>query len=297
MAEFAPPKTLAYTVTSKHGALVRDDVELDSGEVTTLEHGSTIRVDGSATTTTGTLRYHVVAPVVGYVSAKVVRTAKPRLAVLHGTASNASIAKAQLAALVARLSASYELVFIEASRLCSADNVQAATMRKFFGQHQVLREFARATEDARGWRTYDGVERALDEAEHAVSLRFPDDPPQALVGFSQGANFATMLAARAELAGSPIPACCLFCGARPGWTRQLPELFKNTLGTPALLVAAEKDEVVHDGPLEMAKLFASPIVLRHPEGHKPLPSVDRAALDNILNEVDAFLATHVANRP
>ncbi|KAJ8604884.1 hypothetical protein CTAYLR_010416 [Chrysophaeum taylorii] len=279
-------------VSAKNGAIVRKDAEMSSEEVETLEKGTVVRVDSERTLSNGTVRCHIADR--GWVSSKTLKShdVKPQVCVLHGTAANGKIVRIQLGALLPKLS-SVDLVFVDGPRLASEGNAQYNMMRSFFGKDQVLREFGTATLDDRGWRTYDGVDRAVDEAEAAVRARFPGAPPRALLGFSQGANFTTMLAARAERRGEPYACVVLFCGARPGWAKQMPSLlFETPLATPALLVAAKEDTVVGDGPYEMAKLFASPVVLTHAEGHKPLPSADPEALNALTSEIAAFLRQH-----
>lgn len=279
-----------YTVASKHGAIVRSDVELDSEEVTTLEQGSAVTVDSQGTSATGTARCHIVEPVIGWVSAKTLSAARPRIALLHGTAANATILRVQLAGLLKELGA-FDLAYVEGPTVASDDNAQVAIMRKYFG-NQVLRQFGNATLDERGWRTYENVDEAADAAQAAIDAEFPDRPPDAILGFSQGANFASILVARYERREVQVP-CVLVCGARPGWARQLPpELFATPLATPALLVAADNDTVVGDGPHHMAKLFASPTLLTHPEGHKPLPSADRQLLAALTRSIVDFLHDH-----
>ena len=66
-------------------------------------------------------------------------------------------------------------------------------MRGFFGKNQVLHEFAEAKEDERGWRIYDGLEEALDACEAHITELCGGRAPAALVCFSQGANFGSML--------------------------------------------------------------------------------------------------------
>lgn len=259
-------------VSSKNGALVRAGVELDSEVVTTLECGKSVAVVDKEELPNGTVRYRIGE---GWVSAKVLR--KRKIAVLHGTAANGAIAKIQLAPLLRRLD-DYDVVLLDGPRTCREDGPHVATMRKFFGKNQILREFAVATVDERGWRTYEDVEGALRIVDSMI-----DADADVLVGFSQGANFAAMMAARRI---QQLKCVLLFCGARPGWARQLPSTGHNM--TPAFLVAATNDTVVEDGPYEMAKLFQHALMRTHDEGHKPLPS-KQPALDNLLHEIVTFL--------
>ena len=107
-----------------------------------------------------------------------------------------------------------------------------------------------------------------------------------MLGFSQGANFASMLAARAERRGTPYRAVVLLCPARPGWARQLPGAFERPLTTPALVGAGRQDAVVGNGD-DLAALFARPERRTHAEGHRPLPAADAAAYaDSIARFLD-----------
>ena len=107
-----------------------------------------------------------------------------------------------------------------------------------------------------------------------------------MLGFSQGANFASMLAARAERRGTPYRAVVLLCPARPGWARQLPDAFSAPLKTPTLVGAGRQDTVVGNGD-ELATLFARPERRTHAEGHRPLPAADAAAYaDGIMRFLD-----------
>lgn len=117
--------------------------------------------------------------------------------------------------------------------------------------------------------------------------------PDALLCFSQGSNFATMLAARAERAGRPYKCVVLLCGARPGWVAQLPpEYFATPLKTPALVGSAAKDDVVLTGPEEIAKLFEGCARCSHDEEHRPLPA-NRDASTALQATIVAFLRTHL----
>ena len=219
---------------------------------------------------------------------------KPKVVVLHGTAGNGGIMKFQIGALSRKLSDYFDVVFMDAPRLCEEEsNRHVAVMRKVFGAKQVLRQFAVASEDARGWRTYEDVAAALASTAEAVRSACGGEEPRAIIAFSQGANFATMLVAQAEGKGHVLPSV-LMCGARPGWTLQLPELFERNLRSPAFIVAADNDPVVHDGPKEMANLFEKATFRSHADGHKPLPS-DRANLDALTTDISDFLKIHCSS--
>lgn len=291
-----------YTVKAKKGALVRVGAALDTAEVDTLAAGTRVTI-AEETTVGGRARARLTAPVAGWASSKLLELAeaasRPRIAALHGTAANAAIFSIQLGQMIGRIEAFGDLAFIDGPKEVDAGNAQAEMMRKFFGKNQVLREFGNATLDDRGWRTYDDLDARLDACEAAV--RKGGELPEALLCFSQGSNFATMLAARAERAGNPYKCVVLLCGARPGWTAQCdPSYFATPLQTPALVGSAERDGVVGasptgapDGPDEIAKLFANVDRCSHPEEHRPLPA-NKAAKESLQATIVAFLAAHLA---
>ena len=205
-----------------------------------------------------------------------------RIALLHGTAGSAKTLTIQLGPLLPKLQETWDVTFVEGPKLCAETNPHVKTMRRFYGSSAELREYAEATVDERGWRTYN----ELDEAVAALEGRVAG--ADCLLGFSQGANFASMLAARAERRGTPYRAVVLLCGARPGWARQLPGAFTTPLKTPALIGAGAQDTVVGNGD-DLAALFARPERRTHAEGHRPLPAADAATY---ADSVARFLEWH-----
>ncbi len=95
----------------------------------------------------------------------------PHIVCLHGTASNADIMSVQLGKLKMKLKGLCTLTFIDGPRLVDEANPQAPMMHRFFGQQQVLREFAVVDTDARGWRTYVELEPALQHLEATLDRR------------------------------------------------------------------------------------------------------------------------------
>ena len=205
-----------------------------------------------------------------------------RIALLHGTAGSAKTLTIQLGALLPKLEETWDVTFVEGPKCCAEDNPHVKTMRRFYGPSAELREYAEATADDRGWRTYNELNEAVEALEGRVA------GADCLLGFSQGANFASMLAARAERRGTPYRAVVLLCPARPGWARQLPDAFSAPLKTPALVGAGRQDTVVGNGD-ELATLFARPERRTHAEGHRPLPAADAAAY---ADSVARFLDWH-----
>ena len=102
------------------------------------------------------------------------------IALLHGTAGSENTLRAQLGPLVPKLEAQgWDVTFVEGPRVCAEDNPHVKMMRRFYGANQILREYAEATTDDRGWRSYKGVHEAVEALETAVGR------PDCLLGFSQ----------------------------------------------------------------------------------------------------------------
>ena len=221
---------------------------------------------------------------------------KPRIALLHGTACNAAIFRIQLGQLMRPLKEVADLFFIDGSLEVDPTTEQAVTMRKFFGEKQTYMEYARATEDHRGWRTYSLLAEAIQHIEKELANLPGGGGADALFCFSQGSNLGTILAARASLgaAGAPPPFRCvvLLSPTLPGYTSQLPELFAAPLSTPALVLHCKEDTTIRDGPVELGKLWSpeafTPLEHSGP-GHRPLPSAkeDHAM---VAQAITAFIA-------
>ena len=293
----------SYVIKAKAGAIVRTGIELDSTLVATLAKGTKVTVEEKGVSSKQAARCRVVAApcgTKGWLSEKMLEACAPeparklRVALLHGTAANAAIFQIQLGPYLVKLKEVADVYFVDGPKLIDPENPQAQMMKKFFGPKQILREFANATTDDRGWRTYDDLDAAIDGAEAAVDAACGGSAPDALLCFSQGSNFGTMLASRAERRGAPYKALVLLCGARPGWVNQLPkDAFEPLLETPALVGSADKDTVVEGGPAEIAKLFKAPETCSHKEGHRPLPA-DKAASTALQATISEFLSRAAA---
>ena len=200
----------------------------------------------------------------------------------------------QLGPMLKQLREFADLHIIEGSLVCDANNKQAVAVREYFGDKHILLEYAKPTEDERGWRTYEGLEAAMGFVERKLAA-LPGGGADVLFGFSQGSNLITCLCARAERGapGAPPPfrAAVLLSPSRPGWAAQLPELFASPLATPTLMGFSDTDEVIGDGPLEVAKLW-SPQCLRSCKhvgpGHRPLPSRDPAFVTGVAEFIAKF---------
>lgn len=224
---------------------------------------------------------------------------KPRIGCLHGTASCSRILRMQLSAVLKAMSGECEFVFIEGGREVDPSNPQVQGVRKFFGDGYDYLEYVTASTDERGWRTYPGMDAAVEQLERDIAAAGGCD---ALIGFSQGANLITALSARAERrrpgALPPLRCVLLLSPTLPGWLEQhelrtaSPELFESPLQTPALVIACDGDLVAKGGPGEVAKLYAASQRLRHSgPGHRPLPA-DRPELEANVERIKGFVHRH-----
>lgn len=118
---------------------------------------------------------------------------------------------------------------------------------------------------------FDGVDDALEAVRAAVAAE-PDIG--AVVGFSQGAALASLLAGlhASDAAASPVPRLrrvafaggFAFAPARPDYAH----LFRAPLAIPSLHVTGAKDTLVSAGKSRrLAALFVDPETCEHPSGH------------------------------
>ena len=182
---------------------------------------------------------------------------KARVALLHGTASNAKIVRVQLGRLTARLERDGvcdPIVIVQGSLPCGDDNKMVDLMRTFF-PGEPLFQYAVPSLDADERRTYDNVLTATAKIEAELRAAAPID---AIIGFSQGANMATILAARAHAradgALDPPPRCvALLLPSRPGWPKQCDGAFGSDAAVrrvpiPALIVDGKTDAMQARAP-------------------------------------------------
>lgn len=233
---------------------------------------------------------------------------KPRVAILHGTASNETITKMQLGKLLPKLRQVADVFIVEGPLTSREDNKQTIAMRQYFGDNHTLKEYALAYEDARDWRLYEDIDTAVARIEQAIASLPGGGGADVLMGFSQGANMTCILCARAErgMRGAkpaPYRAAVMLAPANPGWTTQTGEAFSQPLTTPAIIAYSDTDTQVclpvdgdkgGCGPRNTAELFApaNRRVLHHAgPGHRPLPK-DAAEAESVRDEILALVATN-----
>lgn len=168
------------------------------------------------------------------------------------------------------------------------------------------------------WR-YDGValERSIEKVAGELRERADDNGAPGLVGFSQGANLAAMVASNmqevnGEADRSPRFIMC-FCGVNFSWSssnafsatgeRRLFDL-SSPPDLPALLIVGQEDlqrrneerfislfgfDEASQSPARTRSPSGWPVLLvRHSEGHTPLPE-DLAERERLLDAVQGFL--------
>ena len=109
---------------------------------------------------------------------------------VYSTAGNEQIFRTQLRALIERLEDKVEFQFIsgrlrmdetEGSELT---NGIVKTMKRFFGEDQILTQYGVPTFDSNGWRGYDDLDDAVRYLDDQIQS-LPGGIPDAVLGFSQ----------------------------------------------------------------------------------------------------------------
>lgn len=129
---------------------------------------------------------------------------------------------------------------------------------------------------------FDGVDAALE----AVSAAAAGGDVHAVLGFSQGAALASLIAGlhAHDAAASPVPELRLvacaggfpFAPASPDYSH----LFRTPLQVPSLHITGAKDEVVSSAKSnKLASLFAEPRRCQHTGGHVAHSGQGCASLD------------------
>jgi len=225
-------------------------------------------------------------------------TRKPRIGLVHGGSSNPSIFRKQISKLLTVLGDEVELVDLTGTLL--SDDVRKderglanmALMRKVFGADQVLYEHAITQYDA-GRFYYSRADEGVVALEAQIREHGPVD---VLLGFSQGANFSSILAARAcaglACAAPPFRALVLLENDPPAWpSRNFPTVFPPAaplLPTPALLVGGTSMSAKTD---EVGGFFANASHERHTGGHRPLPK-DPKECATLVHSIQTFVHKH-----
>ncbi|KAL1507788.1 hypothetical protein AB1Y20_007398 [Prymnesium parvum] len=191
---------------------------------------------------------------------------KPRVLCLHGTATNSSIFKKQLQALLVACKDEFDFEFLDAEQVIDEshrnDKDFAPMMRRAFPEEKEFRAYCPTWLDDDGASFYENRDAAFAQIEAHLASR----PAELLLGFSSGS----------DLAANPLIA-------------QEPSLFVEPISTAAIIVSAKRGAAARGAPEKASQLFATPPVhLQHPENHRPLPA-DGASSLTIIQGVRDFL--------
>lgn len=216
------------------------------------------------------LRSQVEAPVesVGWYPGKPqVEGRKLRVAVLHGTSSNAKIMGHQISRLRTTCGDRVEFVFLQGSIDSSTipENPQYALMSKVF-PGQTLYQFAYYA--AGNGADYGNLDEVLETLQEQLRSHGPID---GVLGTGQGSNMCTLLAAQAACGqGVPLSFVIHFGGTPAAWAWRYPNLFSKSLRIPSFHTVGTEDPFLR-GFACFASLYADPVLKNHSGDHRPIP--------------------------
>jgi len=164
---------------------------------------------------------------------------KIRVLCLHGVGGSKALWATQAKRLLTALDAQdIECITLEGSQECTSQEA-VENLEVFFGKKDPKLQYAECEFDERNWITYVDNESVLDWMQEQLSELAPID---GIIGFSQGANFATMLAGQAAIGeGEPLSFVCLISPNAPGYARPLQRLFEEKVMVPAMFVRGEQE--------------------------------------------------------
>lgn len=248
-----------------------------------------------------------------------------RVLCLHGTCSCGAAMRKQISRILTIPGArdKVELICIDGPMLAEKDNPMREQQEKFFKGMEFY-DFARILRDGGDdHRESERFQKSLaarfpDTAEYYAHLaKTPADrlavaeprryvdvdaaleylqeqlkkhaPIHGVLGFSQGANLASLLAAQAEAGeGIEFDFVVHLCPGRPGWTSQRPAWFKKPLAMRSLHISGERD--LGNPPLCLRRLYVAPHTMLHEDVHRPIPGTRAEEANRIARAlVDFFL--------
>lgn len=246
---------------------------------------------------------------------------KPRILCLHGTASGTKIMEAQFAKLFQKLGADVDHFILESMKTCppiptkkgakvTVTQEAVEIMSQFFPGKPMMM-YDELTFDDKHWRCYKKPADTLFWIQQMMKKHGPFD---GVLGFSQGANFAIMLAAMSYVGtGKPLSCCVAICPNAPGYKNQLPELFEAPLPVPTLIIRGEDEQ--YDSGVEkflankkidtcgedmpsahVVSLFKDPQVWSHPDGHRPMP-VKPDDQEEMIEKIRKFIVENACFEP
>jgi len=218
---------------------------------------------------------------------------RPHILCLHGTACNTEVLKIQLRVLTEIWSQTADISFIEGARVMT--NPYHPTFRQIgdlYPSAGFQREYVETLPIDREAKVYGAFDWALAKFEDKLAQL--EKPVDVLVGFSQGALFATLVAARAlkinaEKCPAPFRCVVLLCPPNPiSLSQRAPTLFSEPLPIPAFICKGLEDDVVPGGPEMYESLYKTIEWCDHPSGHQPLPS-EKADAEALSKKIIQFV--------
>lgn len=226
----------------------------------------------------------------------------PRVLCLHGYCAEKRVLDLQLSRLFERGKGMVDFVVLEATKQVDELVAIEAMSKVFPGMRRQM--YGKVFLDSRGWRCINKVRKILEELQDYLKQNGPFD---AVLGFSQGANLAVMLAAQAAHGvGVNVPSIIAMSPQAPGYVGQVPELFSSALPNRALIVRGSEDLYNGVGQESMfvnkpykdlgqkimsdhvVGLFHKAYVYTHSSGHQPLPS-DMKEKDEVVDRILDFI--------
>jgi hypothetical protein len=257
----------------------------------------------------------MVAPSAGPKTVTKVMDGKPRVLCLHGTASSKAIMDVQFGKLFSKWGKQIDHYVLEGTktvvnkpRSVGAEAIEQ--MSQFFPGKPMMM-YDELTFDSKWWRTYKKPQDTLFGIQQMIKKNGPFD---GVLGFSQGANFATMLAGQSYCGtGKPMSFVVLWCPNAPGYKDQMPELFEEPLPVPALIIRGEQEdydegvknylkgkEVDKQGEEmcseHVVKMFKDPKVVSHSSNHRPFPPTPEEA-EKLVETVIEFIMEKAPSNP
>ncbi|CAJ1400109.1 unnamed protein product [Effrenium voratum] len=211
-----------------------------------------------------------------------------RVACLHGTCSNGNVTKVQLQRAAKMCGDEVEFIYLDGRMPSDPSNIMYEEMSKNFKGQQFY-DWAKWITESDDLETdvkkrkYRDLDVRLDSIQDLLRQHEPLD---GVLGFSQGANMASLLAAQA-VAGQGVNFGFVIhcCPAGPGWVNQRPDLFPAKLPMRSLHISGEKDT---NPMLPLLELYENPTGLSHSDGHKLIPSSGgREEADSIAKSIAA----------
>ena len=227
----------------------------------------------------------------------------PHIVCLHGGGACAAVLKVQLARLLTQLGPlNADVSYIEGGRTTEFDGAMIAQIMAATGvQATDLRDWFITKGNHYNEFSFEGFDEAIDHAERMLHqlIDTKQRPVDILLGFSQGADMAILLAAR-HLAGKTktlLPSMrglVLLETDHPfencGWAKSMrDELFKEPLSIPALVVGATRTVHPRKGSADaVEKMFAGAKRCDFADVHRPLPQ-DRKEADETSATIVRFV--------